>query len=69
MNPFYVVMRADVPQTSVSVRHETESEARAEAERLTQKTGKPFVVLQAIALVQIAQFPVKWQTLGEGDGA
>ncbi|CAG0946648.1 hypothetical protein ANRL1_03165 [Anaerolineae bacterium] len=67
METFYVVMRADVPQTTVSIRHETESAAREEAERLVQKTGKPFVVLQAIASVQIAQFPVKWLNVGEDD--
>ena len=38
---FYVVMRGDLAQTSASVRHATESEARDEARRLCQKTGKP----------------------------
>lgn len=67
METFYVVMRSDVPQTNVSTRYATEAEARAEAERLCQKTGKPFAVLQSIAVVQIAQFPVKWVEAGESE--
>jgi hypothetical protein len=65
METFYVVMRGDVAQTTVSMRHETEQEAREEAARLCQKSGKPFVVLQAIARVEIAQFPIKWANIGE----
>jgi len=61
---FYVVMRADVAST-INVRHVTETEAREEAERLCQKTGKPFIVLQAIGRVEIAQYPVRWANIGE----
>lgn len=57
---YYMVMREDGNAYS-QVRHATESDARFEAQRLCQKTGKTFVVLQAIARVKIAQFPVAWQ--------
>jgi hypothetical protein len=67
METFYVVMRGDMPQMNVSIRYTTETEAREEAERLCQKHGKPFIVLQAIAGVQIAQFPVKWVNIGDSD--
>lgn len=66
METFYIVLRADTP-SAPSVRHATESDARAEAERLCQKTGKPFFVLQAIAKVEIAQFPVKWVDVGDSE--
>lgn len=64
MDAFYVVMRADVAST-INMRHMTEAEVREEAERLCQKTGKPFIVLQAIGRVEIAQFPVRWANIGE----
>jgi hypothetical protein len=66
METFYVVLRADTTNAP-TVRHPTETEAREEAERLCQKTGKPFFVLQAVAKVEIAQFPVKWMNIGESE--
>jgi hypothetical protein len=67
METFYIVIRADVAQTSVSRRHETEEDARSEAERLCQQVGKPFIVLKAVACVQLDHPPVKWQEIGDGD--
>jgi hypothetical protein len=64
METFYVVMRADAAST-VNVRHATETEAREEAERLCQKMGKPFVMLQAIACVEIAQFRIRWKNIDD----
>jgi hypothetical protein len=62
-----MVLRADIA-SAPTARHATETEAREEAERLCQKMGKPFFVLQAIAKVEIAQFPVKWVNVGETEG-
>jgi len=46
MDKFYFVVR-DCHYTEVSKRHETETEALAEAERLCKKERKPFIVLEA----------------------
>ena len=59
MDPFYIVM-CDTAQTSISTRHVIEDDARDEAERLCKKTGKCFIVLKAVACVQVAELPVKW---------
>lgn len=61
---FYIVLREDI-QSLPTVRHPTESQARNEAERLCRKHGKPFVVLQAIARVEVGQFPVRWIDAGD----
>jgi hypothetical protein len=41
--------------------YDDRAEARAEAERLCQSSGKRFVVFEAVAYVQPAGVPLEWR--------
>lgn len=51
MNKFYLVWRMDTSQTRK--KHATKEEAEIEALRLTEREGKPFIVLEAVSITEI----------------
>lgn len=55
MNVFWMVYVFEDQHSQVK-RHETEAEARTEAERLARKTGRPAVVLQAVASCYVSKY-------------
>lgn len=63
MQPFYIILRSDKPETYVTRRHCTFEEVKQEAERLARKEGKAFHVMILFATVQPippAQPPLEW---------
>ena len=62
MKPFYIVW--DNESYTVKRRHETEAEAREEAERLALKECKTFTVLRAVGCVKRPENLV-WQEYKE----
>lgn len=67
MEPFFIVIQADQSPMQATRRHATKSDATAEAERLCQRTGKAFIVLEAIGWVKVAQLPVEWHGFGDDE--
>jgi hypothetical protein len=60
MQNFYIVINAEQSPMTATARHRSFSAARAEAERLCQKTGKRFIVLQAIGAIEPTVIPTRW---------
>ena len=65
METFFIVMK-DQAQSYVSKRHQSEINARLEAELLARKeVGSKFFLMKAVACVSVETPPVTWD---EGEG-
>ena len=65
METFFIIMK-DQAQSYVSTRHQSEINARLEAERLARKeVGGKFFLMKAVACVSVETPPVTWDK-GEG---
>ena len=65
MNTFFMILK-DQAQDYMSKRHQSEINARLEAERLARKeVGGKFFLMQAVACVSVETPPVTWDK-GEG---
>jgi hypothetical protein len=60
---FFMIARGDTEVSVTTKRHLDYSEAKREMERLCQKEGKPFYLLEAIERVSLVEIPkpIKWQ--------
>jgi hypothetical protein len=60
---FYLIVSAGVAQLLTCKRFDNEDEARDEAQRMCATTGKPFFVLETVALVKAVEHPTEWVEL------